>query len=171
MNLGLHPIGHSERALTEVARLLRPAGRFVFTVWAAPSESVAHRLIFDAVKAHGRLDVGPQGPSMFRFSDAGDYRRICRQAGFGAVTSHPLPLVWDLPAPDGLLAAAQAGGVRLAMLLDAQTPRALEAITCAVRTASEPYAPGGAPAHSVDGGLDLGDAPGRWRADAARSVR
>jgi ubiquinone/menaquinone biosynthesis C-methylase UbiE len=140
MNLGLHHIGRPERALAEAARVLRPGGRLVFTVWAAPCESVAHRLIFDAVNAHGRLDAVPPGPSMFRFSDAGECRRVASQAGLDAVATSTLPLVWDLPAPDGLLAAAQAGGVRLAMLLEAQTPTSLHTIKAVVRKASEPYA-------------------------------
>jgi hypothetical protein len=107
---------------------------------------------------------------MLRFNDAGECRRVCRQAGLDAVTSHLLPLVWDLPAPDGLLAAAQAGGVRLTMLLDAQTPPALEAITCAVSTASEPYARAGR--LRIPMAVVLTSATRReWRGEAARSVR
>lgn len=139
MNLGLHHIVHPERALAEAARVLRPEGRLAFTVWASPSDSIAHRIIFEAVKAHGRLDVVPEGPPMFRFSDAQECQDVCAAAGLSDVTVRTLQLVWDVPAPHGLIEAGQAGGVRLAMLLDGQTGEALRRIKEAVQAASAGY--------------------------------
>jgi ubiquinone/menaquinone biosynthesis C-methylase UbiE len=139
MNLGLHHIARPERALAEASRVLRPGGRLAFTVWAAPAASTAHRIIFDAVKAHGRLDVVPDGPSMFRFSASEECRKACEDAGLHEVTVDTLDLVWDLPAPDGLIEASQAGAVRLAMVLGAQAPESLSRIREAIRTASGRY--------------------------------
>ena len=139
MNLGLHHIAHPERAVAEAARVLNPEGRLAFTVWASPRESIAHRIIFEAVKAHGRLDVVPEGPPMFRFSDAEECKHVCAAAGLSNVTLRTLQLVWDVPAPHGLIEAGQAGGVRLAMLLDAQTGDSLRRIKEAVQAACAGY--------------------------------
>ena len=139
MNLGLHHIARPERAIAEAARTLRTGGSFAFTVWAAPTESIAHRIIFEAVKVYGRLDVIPEGPPMFRFSDPEECRRVCAGAGLGGITVRTLQLSWDVPAPDGLIEAGRAGGVRLAMVLDAQTGESLQKIKGAVREACAPY--------------------------------
>jgi SAM-dependent methyltransferase len=125
MNLGLHHIAHPEGAIAEAARVLRAEGRLAFTVWASPRDSIAHRIVFDAVRAHGRLDVIPEGPPMFRFSDAEDCQNVCAAAGLSGVTVRTLELIWEVPAPHGLIEAGQAGGVRLAMVLDAQTKDSL----------------------------------------------
>jgi ubiquinone/menaquinone biosynthesis C-methylase UbiE len=139
MNLGLHHIARPERAIAEAARVLRPGGRLAFTVWASPTDSIAHRIIFEAVKVHGCLDVVPEGPPMFRFSDAQECQHVCAAAGLSDVTVRTLQLVWDVPAAHGLIEAGQAGGVRLAMLLDAQTGEALQRIKEAVQTACAGY--------------------------------
>jgi hypothetical protein len=55
------------------------------------------------------------------------------------VTVRTLPLVWEVPAPHGLIEAGQAGGVRLAMLLDAQTEDSLRRIKEAVQAACAGY--------------------------------
>ena len=48
-------------ALAEVRRVLKPGGRFAFTVWAASDESSFHTLAIEAVCAVG--DPGPALPS------------------------------------------------------------------------------------------------------------
>ena len=57
MNFGMHHLGRPERATGEIARVLRGGGRLAFTVWAAPSESIGHRIILSAVERHGTLDL------------------------------------------------------------------------------------------------------------------
>jgi hypothetical protein len=76
---------------------------------------------------------------MFRFSAAQECQHVCAAAGLSDVTARTLRLVWDVPAPHGLIEAGQAGGVRLAMLLDAQTGEALQRIKEAVQTACAGY--------------------------------
>jgi ubiquinone/menaquinone biosynthesis C-methylase UbiE len=97
MNLGLHHIARPERAIAEAARVLRPGGRLAFTVWASPTDSIAHRIIFEAVKVHGCLDVVPEGPPMFRFSDAQECQHVCAAAGLSDVTVRTLQLAGMFP--------------------------------------------------------------------------
>jgi SAM-dependent methyltransferase len=140
MNFGMHHLGHPEKAAAEVARVLRRGGRLAFTVWAAPSASIGHRIILSAVESHGTLDVSlPEGPSMFRFSDAVETRRLFAGAGFIDGTVRTIDLSWEIPVACGLIKAGREGGVRLAMLLDAQTPAALQQIEEAVSEATQQY--------------------------------
>jgi SAM-dependent methyltransferase len=140
MNFGMHHLGRPERAAAEAARVLRPGGRLAFTVWAAPGESIGHRIILSAIETYGTLDLPlPEGPSMFRFSDPDECRRLFAGAGFPDGAARTLDLSWEIPLSCGLINAGREGGVRLAMLLDAQTPHALQRIEAAVSQATRPY--------------------------------
>jgi ubiquinone/menaquinone biosynthesis C-methylase UbiE len=140
MNFGLHHLARPERALAESARVLRPGGCLACTVWALPGENVGHQIMLAAIEAHGRQDLRlPTGPPMFRFTDFGVCREALQRAGFVEPNARTIHLTWDLSAPYGVYDAFQAGGVRPAMTLEAQTPEALEKIREAVRKASESF--------------------------------
>ena len=64
MNFGLLHLGRPEWALAEAHRVLRPGGKYAFTVWARPEEAIGFEIVLNAIHAHGKVDVGlPQGPS------------------------------------------------------------------------------------------------------------
>ena len=70
MTFGMLHLARPEIAMVEAARLLKPRGRFSFTVWARPEEAVGFGIILGAVQAHGNMGVKlPEGPPFFRFSD------------------------------------------------------------------------------------------------------
>src|SRR6266851_1275446 len=110
MNFGMLHLAQPERAVSEALRVLRPGGRYAFTVWAKPEEAVGFGIILDAVRKHGNPDVPlPPGPPIWRFSASGM-----------------------------LFEAFLAGTVRTQALLQAQSAPALEAIRDAVgRVAGE----------------------------------
>jgi SAM-dependent methyltransferase len=60
-NFGVNHFDFPLEATAEVLRVLKPGGRFVFTVWAASEENSFHSLAVDAVCATG--DPGPALPS------------------------------------------------------------------------------------------------------------
>ncbi len=60
-NFGVNHFDFPLAAIAEVRRVLKPGGRFVFTVWAASEENSFHSLAVDAVCATG--DPGPALPS------------------------------------------------------------------------------------------------------------
>lgn len=80
---------------------------------------------------------------MFRFSNPDECRRLFAGAGFIDGTIRTLPLSWEIPVSCGLINAGREGGVRLAMLLDAQTSHALERIEEAVSQATQHFIHGG----------------------------
>ena len=145
MNFGMLHLAHPEAAMTEARRVLRPGGRYAFTVWAAPELAIGFGLVVRAVEKFGRADVGlPAGPPFFQFSDAATCKQALASAGYSSIDDvRLLRLTWRLQSADAVFAAVSSGGVRTAAVLRAQTPEALAAIRDAVREGVEAYALGG----------------------------
>ena len=140
MNFGLLHLARPEAALRHIARVLKPGGRFAFTVWATPADSVGHRIMLGALNAHGTMEVGlPAGPPLFRFADPQECATLFAGAGLADMTFGKLQLRLDVPAPDGLFEAYTAGAVRIAIILARQSPEALVKIRAAARAACAEY--------------------------------
>jgi SAM-dependent methyltransferase len=140
MNFGMLHLARPDAAIAEAHRVLRPGGRFAFTVWGAPEQALGFGLIVRAVEQYGEPDVGlPEGPPFFQFSDAVACRRTLDAAGFSDVDVVTLALTWVMKSPDAVFAAVSRGGVRTAAVLRAQTPDALEQIRASVRRGVEAY--------------------------------
>lgn len=76
--------------------MLRPSGRFGFTVWAAPAQSKGFEIIYGAVQRHGSFDVDlPPGPNFFLYADAEKSTESLTAAGFEAVTHTTVPQIWE----------------------------------------------------------------------------
>jgi len=145
MNFGLLHLARPDVAIADAARVLRPGGRYAFTIWAPPDKAVGFGLVLKAIETYGRTDVGlPEGPPFFRFSDDAECRRTLDASGFTDVAVRTLPLTWTVHAADDLFEAMTRGGVRTAAVLRAQTPEALAKIRQAVRESVERYARGSA---------------------------
>ena len=144
MNFGLLHLARPDVALAEAHRVLRPGGRYAFTVWS--EQAVAFQLALRAIEKHGNAKVPlPDGPPFFRFSDAEETGRVLASIGFTSVDVRELPIVWRVSSADLVFEALSRGGVRTAAVLRGQTPQALAAIRDAVRHGIAPYA--------VDGGF------------------
>ncbi len=145
MNFGLLHLARPEAALAEARRVLRPGGRYAFTIWAPPERAIGFGMVLRAVNALGQSQVRlPEGPPFFRFSDRDECRRVLEASGFGGVEVRELPLEWHVRSADAVFEALSRGGVRTAAVLRAQTPEALAAIQTAVRTEVGRYAREGA---------------------------
>jgi SAM-dependent methyltransferase len=141
MNFGLLHLARPDAALAEALRVLRPGGRYGFTVWAAPERAVAFGIALRAIETFGNRDVPlPEGPPFFRFSDAAETRRTLESIGFTSVEIRELPLTWRPASADAVFEALSRGGVRTAAVLRSQTPAALAAIRDAVGRGIEVYA-------------------------------
>jgi ubiquinone/menaquinone biosynthesis C-methylase UbiE len=145
MNFGLLHLGRPEDAFAEARRVLKAGGWLGSTVWAPPEETAAFRLVLDAIRAHGRPDVGlPAGPPFFRFADAAEACRTLERLGFEAVTVKQAPLVWRFASPEILFEAMYRGTARTRALLRSQTEEALANIRESVTEGAGAYrTPGG----------------------------
>jgi SAM-dependent methyltransferase len=140
MNFGMLHLARPERAMNQAARVLKPGGRFAFTVWTKPEEAVGFGIILKAINSHGSPQIQlPEGPPFFRFSDPAECDRTLREAGFLNVSVTSLPQIWRFNAPDELFDAIYNGGVRIKAILRAQPSEALEAIRTAAREAAKNF--------------------------------
>ena len=120
---GLLHMEHPERAIREAARVLRPAGRFAFTVWASPENgNEFFGRILGAYQAHANFDVGlPPAPPMFELAEPAGHEPVLRGAGFGDITIAALPIEWPLNGRETIMDFVEKGGVRTRMLHERQT--------------------------------------------------
>jgi SAM-dependent methyltransferase len=134
MNFGILHLAHPEKALVEAYRVLRNGGRFAFSVWCNPKETVGFGIVLRAVELHGESRVElPEGPPFFRYSDPEECTRGLIAAGFESPSVINVSQKWRLPADDGLFDAMKDSTVRTAGLLRAQKPEVLEKIRQAMR--------------------------------------
>jgi SAM-dependent methyltransferase len=143
MNFGILHLGQPDRAIAEAYRVLRSGGRFAFSVWAPPEETIGFGIVLRAVELHGEPRVElPEGPPFFRFSDAKECTRSLIAAGFESLKMIKIAQRWRLPAGDGLFNAMKDSTVRTAGLLRAQKPTVLSKIRDAIAIELEKYTQG-----------------------------
>lgn len=143
MNFGILHLGQPEKALLEAYRVLRSGGRFAFSVWCGPQETIGFAIVLRAVEAHGEPRVAlPEGPPFFRYSDPEECTRGLSAAGFESAAVRKISQTWRLPAGDGLFYAMKDSTVRTAGLLRAQKPTVLDRIREAMRTEVAKYTRG-----------------------------
>jgi ubiquinone/menaquinone biosynthesis C-methylase UbiE len=144
-NFALLHLADPERACIEAFRVLKPGGRFGFTVWASAAESPYAKIIDDAIQAHANLDVDlPAGPPHHLYSGCEEFRQALERAGFDGTSMifklHTIE--WNVPTARYAFDAERNAGVRTAGLLARQTPEALRAIQSAIESAIRQYAKG-----------------------------
>jgi hypothetical protein len=78
----------SRIALLEAYRVLRLGGQIVFSVWDVPELAVGIGAVYDAIRAHGSMDVGlPTGPSFFAFRDPEQSIEVLRSQSATAIVA------------------------------------------------------------------------------------
>jgi SAM-dependent methyltransferase len=142
-NFALLHLSDPERACAEAFRVLKPDGKFGFTVWAPPQENPYAKMIDDAIEAHADLEVDlPTGPPHYLFSGREEFRRALERVGFnGASMIFKLHTIrWNVPSARYPFDAERDAGVRTAGLLARQMPAKLDAIRLAIERSVRGYA-------------------------------
>lgn len=137
---GLLHMPEPDKAIAEAFSVLRPGGRFAFTVWCAADKHEFFALVLSAVQRHGTMEVGlPPAPPIFRFSDPQECERALTAVGFVDVQVTDLPLIHRATAPQEILSLLYRSTVRTSMVLERQSAEALDAIHQAILDGAEAY--------------------------------
>ena len=143
MNFGLLHVSHPEKVCAEACRVLKPGGKFGFTVWAGPEQNPGAKIVTDAIEAYANLDVGlPEGPPKYLYGEPEECRQVLKRAGFdGTSMSYETRTVeWHLPDAGYYFEAERNAGVRTAGILARQSPETLHKIRIAIENGIRQFA-------------------------------
>jgi SAM-dependent methyltransferase len=145
---GILHMPQPQKAMAEAFRVLKPGGRYAFTVWASPDKNEFFKVALSAIQTHGNMDVPlPEAPPTFLYSDYGTCREALRNVGFSNIDVIELPLVFKAGSPQRVLDLLHHGTVRTSALLVLQTREVQSKINTQVLTDME--------TRQVQSGLDL----------------
>jgi SAM-dependent methyltransferase len=141
---GMPHVPDPDQGVAEACRVLKPGGRFAYASWCEASKCIAFSLVYDAIRAHGSLDVGlPPGPNFCACGDPAHATAMLARAGFAHVAATQIPLVWRATSADEFLDIIASGTVRAAATLKAQRPESLAQIRRYLHERISPFAQDG----------------------------
>ena len=141
---GLPHMARPDKVVAEAYRVLAPTGRFAYASWCEPEKCIAFAMIYDAIRAHGSLDVGlPPGPNFFACGTPAFATAMLKRAGFANVAMTEVPLAWHATSPDEFIDVISSGTVRAAETLKRQSADNLAKIRQYLRERIAPFATDG----------------------------
>ena len=92
-NFVVHHLADPVQVFSEVARVLKPGGRFAFVVWGPVEEQSSFGAFFGAVGAHHDLAALPQGP-LFGITDHETFATLVESGGLTGLELSKHRTVW-----------------------------------------------------------------------------
>ncbi|MEO3473959.1 class I SAM-dependent methyltransferase [Roseomonas sp. CAU 1739] len=120
---GLLHLPDPARAMAEAHRVLRPGGRYAFTVWDGPAGGDFMNLMMKALMAHGDMSLPiPAAPPFYLLADRAAATAMLRTAGFHGVAHETLPIAFRGDDAEDAWAWFEKGAVRGWMIFERQAP-------------------------------------------------
>ena len=111
------------KAAAEAYRVLRPGGRFAFSIWCGSTKAKVLTLIADAVQRHADGSVTlPAGPGIFTLSDPWILTALMEAAKFSGVRIEEIPCFYAPTSPGDLFEMMRKSMVRATYVYERQTP-------------------------------------------------
>ncbi len=122
---GLLHLARPDRAIAEAARVLKPGGIFVYTMWKGGD---LINIVVQAVNNHGSTDNFPPSPPLAQFTDEAEMRPALSALGFSDIVFREAPAMWTGKNGQEVLDLVYRASVRLPMMIEAQPPAVRDAI-------------------------------------------
>lgn len=138
---GLLHLAYPDLAITEAFRVLKPGGRYTYTVWCRPEQGGDFfGFLMNAIQKHGDMDVNlPLAPPFFRFADRDQAFLTLKHAGFLDLQLKKIPIVWRGEQPTDVVDVIYKATVRTRLIVDAQSERARGKIHAALISGIENF--------------------------------
>lgn len=134
MGFGMNHLPDPEKAVLEAFRVLKPGGRFAFTVWAAPRPGEGFGIVLSAIETEGVPNPDlPPAPPYFRFAEATTVAEVLQSAGFVDVSTSLVEQQWRHSSPEQVFDAFNEGAVRATAMLQSQPNEVRKKIRVIVR--------------------------------------
>lgn len=129
IGLGIPHVPDPPQVFRECARVLKPDGVLVYSVWHGSEKETALIAVFNAIAKHGDPEVSlPPGPGANDYAQPVIAKPALRNAGFGSTSFATVPSEWTVREPDAPVRLFQEGTARGGYLLRRQSAEAISAI-------------------------------------------
>jgi ubiquinone/menaquinone biosynthesis C-methylase UbiE len=137
---GLLHLPDSARAIAEAFRILRPNGKYAFTVWCRPERARLLGLALKAIASHADLQVPlPPAPAMFELSHPDAATAALTRAGFDDVVFEEVDIEFTGSSTQDVFDWLDKSTVRTMAIFRLQTPDVQERIRAAILEGADEF--------------------------------